>query len=164
MSKRSSRSFRFLIFVIFSCSIALCWTPIERLRQARAKSEMLARFQFLSDIPLPNSAMIEYLEDGERALMNGDGVYSVIFQINDADLGMLLQSSPFGGTWDLGPVPSKIRDAYFENDFKRNAPWQAAHIVHTAQDRGPKGMPWHNGRIFMVDRNAKRVWFGEWDY
>lgn len=162
-SRWSSRSFQFLIFVMLACSIALCWTPIKRFQQARAKSEMLARFQFLSGIRLPNSATIEYLEDGDLA-WNGDGVYSMTFSINDVDLKTLLQSSPFGGTWQPGPVPSKIREAYFENDFKRNASWRTPDVFHTAQDRGPNGMPWHNGRIFMVDRNAKRVWFGEWDY
>jgi hypothetical protein len=41
--------------------------------------------------------------------------------------------------------------------------WDSKDIMFVAQDTGPQSLPWHNGRLLVVDRSKLRVWFGEYD-
>jgi len=167
MANRRNNPWRIVIFCILSVALFVYVIPICALVSSSIvggyPTDLESRFRLCSDIDLPHSASVILFEDGERS-MNGDGVFTVVFEVNHGDLRALLQSAPFGGSWETGPVPAEIKQSFFENEFKLKAPWHATNTKYVAQDRGPKHLPWHNGRLFIVEPDSRRVWFGEWDY
>jgi|GEM_PF-4449205 len=122
-------------------------------------------FQRASGMLLPADAEIVYSREDHRS-MNGDGYFVCIFDLNDEGINRLLEQRIWGQDWAVGQPLDIIRRHCCDDRFQNEPIWERDDVHHLAQNMSPNNdiLPWHNGRIFIIDSEAGRVWFGDWDF
>ena len=122
-------------------------------------------FQHNASMIFPDNGVIVH-HFRQRNSFNGDGEFVCIFDLDEDGINRLLDQRIWGQEWVAGQPLEIVRSHFSDEQFKNDAIWQRKDIRHLAQNRSPNNdfLPWHNGRIFIIDTQARRVWFGDWDF
>ncbi len=164
------------IFLAGICILIVCWAmgilthPGSRLG-----------FRFYTGLWWPSNARVIARGD-DHGGFHGDGEFYVVFETDEQTIQKWLSgSAPWGQEWEQGPVPGEIGfhcsfgtlgaswstvngESRYRGDeelvrlFSSNQTWYAA------RERGSSSLRWHNGDLFIVDPQAKTVWFCVWDW
>lgn len=118
---------------------------------------------------LPRFTSMKIHDERNLRQWQGDGDYFVSFDLDAADLAKLLEKSPWTGCpWTQGAPPEEIQrnleslpTAWLQHGLPD---WESDHLLHAAEDfKHAPQLPWHNGRVAIVDSKLRRVWVLEWD-
>jgi hypothetical protein len=126
------------------------------------------KFKHYSAYSLPASAQVQAASDDHRGIQH-EGFYHIIFDASPEDIKSLLEQRTWQKCeWSSGPVNDASRTKHRlgrlrgGDDFP--VPWSSQAIQFISQNRGHDSLPWHRGRIFVVNRKSGRVWFTDWNY
>jgi hypothetical protein len=134
--------------------------PRERFREAVENPE--AEFTEYTGLDFPDSARILAVGDTHGGL-NGDGEFYLAFEADKETIQAWLDQEPPWGqpAWLPGPVPGEIANHCM--DAPRDG-MDSDRIHYIAQDFKRASIPWHNGRLLVLDPARGRVVLSWWDF
>lgn len=118
-------------------------------------------FSESSGLELPtNAQIIESCDD--HSGFHWDGEYYLVFDTTSEEISKYLQITPWNNQWQKQPVPSEISSNtglsnVFADVFESNDIWYAA----TGKDGA---IPYHNGKLIVIDPKQNRVFYSQWDF
>lgn len=123
-------------------------------------------FTRITEIEWPQSATV-ILTHNDHSLPLGDGESHIIFDTDGNTITKWLTApAPWeGDEWQTGPVPDEIAGNCLLRDDKAELQrlLSSPHTHYAALDAGPEALPWHNGRLLLLDPANHRVWLFVWD-
>lgn len=114
-----------------------------------------------SGLKLPtNARIIESCDD--HSGFHGDGEYYMVFDTTPEEINKYLQTTPWNNQWQKQPVPSDISfrtglTKIYADTFESNDIWYVA----TGKDGA---IPYHNGKLMVIDPQLNRVFYSQWDF
>lgn len=114
-----------------------------------------------SGLELPSNAQIIKSCD-DHGGFHGDGEYYVVFNTSKEEIDKYFQTNPWDSQWQKQPVPKDISsrtgltEAYADI-FESSDIWYIA----TGEDGA---IPYHNGKLMVVDLIKNRVFYSQWDF
>ena len=114
-----------------------------------------------SGLQLPtNAQIIESCDD--HSGFHWDGEYYLVFNTTSEEIEKYLQTTPWNNQWQKQPVPSDISSNtglsnVFADVFESNDIWYVA----TGKDGA---IPYHNGKLMVIDTERNRVFYSQWDF
>lgn len=121
-----------------------------------------AEFSEITRLELPEGAKLVVADDTHGGF-HGDGELFFVYTVSrEAIEEWLVEPPPWSQReWQRGPVPREISshclDAPTEG-MNRNR------VRYVAEDSEYSGIPWHNGRLLVLDPQAGRVVLSCWDF
>lgn len=131
-----------------------------------------ADFRRVAGFSLPPNANILYYRNLLGSGIGGDGLYSVVFEVDSQEMAALTSQSPWHGhEWEKGPLPDAPLGGLFDVPSNTSQgmelPRNKAEIYFIIDAQGPVVAERHEseydrGRLLVVDPVLNRVWFSWW--
>ncbi len=122
-------------------------------------------FRFYTGLWWPSNARVIARGD-DHGGFHGDGEFYVVIETDEQTIQKWLSgSAPWGQECEHGPVPDEISYHCSFGDY--SVSWRTFNsnqVWYAAKERCCSSLRWHNGDLFIVDPQAKTVWFCVWDF
>lgn len=156
-----------LFFIIVSCFIAsscVITNPSEQSLNGVRCLEIEDEAQYFyesSGFQLPANAQI-ILSCDDHSGFHWDGEYYIVFDTTAEEIKKYLETSLWGTTWKKGSVPQQIS---FHTGLSRweGSKFNSSSIWYLAENQNTN-IPFHNGRLMVIDPEKNRILYSEWDF
>ncbi|HEY9641540.1 MAG TPA: hypothetical protein V6C57_13715 [Coleofasciculaceae cyanobacterium] len=114
-----------------------------------------------SGYQLPTDAQI-ILSCDDHSGFHWDGEYYIVFDTSNEKVKKYLETSLWNTTWKRGPIPQKIS---FHTGLSKweNSKFDSSSIWYLADDQNTL-IPFHNGRLMVINSEKNRILYSEWDF
>jgi hypothetical protein len=123
-------------------------------------------FTQITGLQWPESAIVTLTCDDHSPPL-GDGERHIVFDIDGNTMEKWLVMSPPWklDTWQSGPIPDEISgNCSLRHDNQELLRLSGSpDTLYVAADVGPEALPWHNGRLLLLDPANNRVWLFVWN-
>jgi hypothetical protein len=114
-----------------------------------------------SGFRLPADAEI-VLSCDDHGGFHGDGEYYLVFDVTEQDIQSYLQTSFWNQEWQRGAVPKEVSFHTALSKWANNT-FNSSQIWYIAENRNTM-IPFHNGRLMLIDTRINRVFYSQWDF
>lgn len=131
----------------------------------------------------PSNAIV--ISSGGDGLVT-DGEFHVVFSVDEATISQWRRVQPVTplSQWQSGPVPTEIgahcafgkkyaayltrhesnEEVHYAGDPELVDLLSSDKIMYSAHDERYGSIPWHNGRLLILDNRTNKVWLSIWNF
>lgn len=169
---------------LFVIALLVIITLLVFIRVVIWASSAQGRFALATGLSCPKVVSLIDTEDN-HSVYNGDGEFYLIMECDPETTHRWLSSRPFWGLsqWHRGPVPAEIgfhchfgasetmgystipdgSEEYFGGSAEIREVLSSPKFWYAAEDKCPS-IPYHQGRLLVVDPESGRVWYSDWKW
>lgn len=128
----------------------------------RSISDPISEFTNATGLSLPSNAKVVDAADTHGGF-HGDGELCLILKTNPVVIENWLSDAPpwKQKDWLVGPVPSEVASHCLETP---TTGMKSTEVRYFAEDFKLSSIPWHNGRLLVVNPKTGQVTLSWWDF
>ena len=114
-----------------------------------------------SGLKLPSDVqIIESCDD--HGGFHGDGEYYLVFDTSEKQISEYLKATPWNSQWQQQPVPREISSRTGLEEIAADT-FESSNIWYVATGKDAT-IPYHNGKLMVIDPQNNRVFYSQWDF
>lgn len=114
-----------------------------------------------SGFHLPSNAQI-ILSCDDHGGFHNDGEYYLVFDTTPEAISTYLNSPAWSTTWQNGIIPQEIGSRTALSRWNPGV-FSSLEVSYIVENRNTI-LPFHNGRLMIIDLSNSRVYYSQWDY